>query len=462
MIAESARWGDLHTATPRTQADWESYLNQEMNTTYFPFRTSIVLNQLRGRGLYPGVVAPAFNQHGGAVEVGFDVNITAPAGTIYYTLDGSDPRLTGGAISPTALRFEDALIELLTNTQIKARVRSGGIWSALNQAEFYVDPATAENLAMTEINYHPRPPTPAELAQDPTWLEHDFEFIELMNVSRQSIVMVGVQFTDGVQFEFTTGAGSLAAGERIVVVNNPQAFRARYGDALVVAGSFTSGLLKNEGEEIELTGADGSIIRAFEYDDSGDWPGRADGRGSTLELIDPDGDYNDPHNWRSSIEFGGTPGTAGVGIAAGVVVNEVLTHTDLPQLDAIELFNPTGQPIDVGGWRVSDDELVLDKFQIPAGTAIAPGGFLLLTESEQFGNADHPGTSEPFGFSELGERIIVTAAAVFAPLHAVADADDYRGRAGSRFHRSLAALLGGNSGFDREKRSDQRTAGNAG
>jgi hypothetical protein len=383
LVAEAARWGDSKRANnPYTPDDeWMTEVNLLRNS-YFPARTNIVLNQLRSRGLYPSVVAPAFNQHGGAVEAEFNLSISAPAGTIYYTLDGSDPRLMDGAISPTALRFEGDPIVLSTNTTVKSRVRSGNTWSALNQAEFFVDPATAENLAITEINYNPQPPTPAELAEDETWLEDDFEFVELMNTSDRSIVMVGVRFTAGMQFEFTTGAGSLAPGERVVVVNNLPAFRARYGDAPAVAGQFSSGRLSNSGENIEVTGADGTIIRRFKYNDGGNWPGRADGRGATLELIDTAGDYEDSSNWRSSIEFGGTPGTAGVGIASGIVVNEVLTHTDLPQLDAIELFNPTDRPIDLGGWFISDTGNNYRKFRIPDGTVIADGGYVVFDERD--------------------------------------------------------------------------------
>jgi hypothetical protein len=48
------------------------------------------------------VEAPAFNRHGGRIEAGFELQMGAPAGTVYYTLDGSDPRLTGGAVSPAA------------------------------------------------------------------------------------------------------------------------------------------------------------------------------------------------------------------------------------------------------------------------------------------------------------------------------------------------------------------------
>src|SRR5256885_5715889 len=52
------------------------------------------------------VAAPAFNQFGGNVPSGFQLTMSAPAGTIYYSRDGSDPRLYGGAVSPAALTYK--------------------------------------------------------------------------------------------------------------------------------------------------------------------------------------------------------------------------------------------------------------------------------------------------------------------------------------------------------------------
>jgi hypothetical protein len=55
-------------------------------------------------------------------------------------------------------------------------------------------------------------------------------------------------------------------------------------------------------------------------------------------LFDPAGDYNDGANWRDSINYGGSPSTAGLAQAPGIVINEVLTHTDPPLYDSIELL----------------------------------------------------------------------------------------------------------------------------
>ena len=130
MIAESARWGDATGGLFTPDNQWEA-VNTNMINNYFPQRTSVVLAQLRTRGLYPQTDAPSFNQHGGPIPSGFGLTITGPAGaTIYYTLDGSDPRLTGGAVSPSALAYTGSF-QLTAHTTVKVRALEGGDWSRL-------------------------------------------------------------------------------------------------------------------------------------------------------------------------------------------------------------------------------------------------------------------------------------------------------------------------------------------
>ena len=59
-------------------------------------------------------------------------------GTIYYTLNGEDPRSPGGGVSPNALRRSAGKqIALGLSTTLKARVKAAGPegeWSALAEA----------------------------------------------------------------------------------------------------------------------------------------------------------------------------------------------------------------------------------------------------------------------------------------------------------------------------------------
>lgn len=95
----------------------------------------------------------------------------------------------------------------------------------------------------------------------------------------------------------------------------------------------------------------------------------------------------------------GFPGTASPGNSNflpinNVAINEILTHTDPPFEDAIELRNLTGSPVDVSGWYLSDANTVLKKFRIPNGTTIAGNGFVVFYEY-QF----NPNPGDPVSFS---------------------------------------------------------------
>jgi len=234
-------------------------------------------------------------------------------------------------------------------------------------------------LAITELNYHPHEPTGSEFLVSTN--ADDYEFIEFQNLGSATINLAGAKFIAGITYTFPTQ--TLAPGARTVIVKNLAAFTARYGSGINVSGAF-GGQLSNGGEELHLTDTNGATILRFTYQDTADWPGRADGNGSSLELIDPNGDYNDGANWRNSISYGGSPGTAGLAQAPGIVINEVLTHTDPPLYDSIELFNPTAAAINIGGWYLSDASANPKKYRIPTGTTLAAGSYLTFNEANHF------------------------------------------------------------------------------
>ena len=152
-LEQVGSWGDAKREPPRTRnVDWVTEMNRVYGD-YFGQRPGIVLGQLRAKGWYPAVAAPSFNQIGGNVPYGFQLTLSAPAGTIYYTRDGSDPRLSGGAVSAAALVYSGPLA-LTQSAEVKARVLSGSTWSALTEATFYII-QNFSGLLVTEIMYHP-------------------------------------------------------------------------------------------------------------------------------------------------------------------------------------------------------------------------------------------------------------------------------------------------------------------
>src|SRR6185295_18830292 len=134
--AYSARWGDAVKEPPYGEADWTNRI-MFIATNWFPPRASIVLGQLSSDLLFPTVTAPALNSYGGFITPGFNLTMTQTnaGGVIYYTQDGTDPRLIGGATAPSAQAYGSPVV-LTENTSVRARVKSGTNWSAVVEAIF--------------------------------------------------------------------------------------------------------------------------------------------------------------------------------------------------------------------------------------------------------------------------------------------------------------------------------------
>ncbi|HXG49110.1 MAG TPA: lamin tail domain-containing protein, partial [Methylomirabilota bacterium] len=287
-------------------------------------RRSYLLGTTAGRrhfrdaGLWPVTEPPVFSQHGGTVPPGYALTMastvaaTGQTATIYFTLDGTDPRLPGGALGPGALIY-GAPVVISNVVVVKARARNDTTaeWSPLTEALFAPSAvsASASNLVIAEIMYHPPDATTNEVAAGFRDAD-EFEFLRLMNIGAVPLDLAGVRFSSGVTFDFNNGAVRYVnPGASVLVVKRHAAFRARYGsevDALV-AGEYT-GNLSNGGERLALVrGA--STLRDFSYGDGGAWPESPDGDGPSLLLRDP---FSNPAhglatNWMASAMPGGMP-----------------------------------------------------------------------------------------------------------------------------------------------------------
>jgi hypothetical protein len=166
-------------------------------------------------------------------------------------------------------------------------------------------------LRVTELLYHPADPSAAEAAAGFNNSD-EFEYVELANLGPSALALSGVRFTQGIEFDFTGAAiQTLASGARVLLVKNREAIELRFGTALPIAGTF-AGSLNNSGETLQLVDRLGLVIQEFTYNDTPPWPESADGIGSSLEVVDPNGDYSNATNWQASDGVGGSPGTAAV------------------------------------------------------------------------------------------------------------------------------------------------------
>ena len=409
MVGESARWGDTREfPTPGTSATGLTFTRDEywvpeielLLNGWFPNQVGVTLARLRADGLYPNVDAPLVSPFGGAVESGFELALAHgnAGGTIYFTTDGTDPRVYGsGAVAPGAQPYGEPIV-IDSPTLLRARVFFNNQWSALVAADFF-PPQDFNALALTEIMYNP--PDFGVIAGD------ELEFLELKNVGSETLDLTGLQFTDGVSFTFAPGT-MLAPGAFFVLGRNEAALGMRY-PGLTVDGVF-EGLLDNAGEQITIRHPVGTRLLTADYNDAGRWPSTPDGFGFSLVPRQPETQPNlsSPQHWRASSHPGGSPGADDPAPSTSeVIINEVLTHTDLPQVDAIELFNPGPGGADIGGWWLSDDRRVPHKFRIPNGTVLPAGGYEVFTEAD-FNPS--PATDENFNLSSEGEEVYLFSA----------------------------------------------------
>jgi len=410
LVAESARWGDSREfnilfpgngtnfgtgLTLTTDSAWRPEL-QKLFTNWFPnVMNQRLIARLQATNLFPTIAAPQFSQFGGAVSNGFTLVIshTNTAGQIYFAADGSDPRQYGsGAIAGTAQSYA-VPIPINAPTVMRARVYSGGVWSALVEAVFY-PPQDMSKLALSEIMYNP----PASGAT----AGNNLEFLELKNTGTNALDLSGLTFTSGIAYTFTNGA-TLGPGQFFVLARNAAAFASKY-PGVTIHGTYT-GQLDNAGEQLTLSHALGTSIFAVTFDDRPDWPVGPDMGDFSLVQANP-GVSQAPdrgHRWRASTNPGGSPGADDPApTIAPIVISEVLAHTDPPQKDAIELYNPAGTNVNLGGWLLTDEPDMPKKFRIPDNTVIPAGGRIYFDEDDF--NAT-PGATNSFLLSSTGDDV---------------------------------------------------------
>lgn len=394
LCLESARWGDyrdrVHVysndsnivytwngswfengSRTTTATHWLAEMNR-MRNDYFPVRTANVLGQFRSAGLYPTLNAPEFLNHAtnapvGSLQVaaGFQLRLQWPAappsgttnaGVIYYTTDGSDPRVyydSSGSPSSTAVAYATP-ITIGTTTTVKARTLNGTTWSALRESTYTVGDALPR-VVISEIHYRPSSGGTSR------------EFIEIHNAGSSRVDVSQWKF-DGVSFIMPFGT-VMNPGSRLVIANNdnPTAFAAAY-PSVVVTGYF-SGSLDNGDERISLIDRQGRVVSSVHYFDKAPWATSPDGGGPSLELIDPFADIDHAGNWKASNAPHGTPGQSNSSASAPTFVLSEFSTTGF-----VEILNASATSQSTAGWNVRIIRSGLTDLLIPLPTSTVAAG----------------------------------------------------------------------------------------
>lgn len=250
-----------------------------------------------------------------------------------------------------------------------------------------------------------------EIMYRPNGADASFEFLEVKNTGATELNMANAGFTAGIHFTFP--AMSLGTGRCAVVVVNLADFASRYDtNGMIIAGVWTNGdRLSNAGEQLVLRDPSSNVVAAFTYTNT--WYPYTDGVGFSMVPRSPSavGDPNTNTFWRNSTFVDGSPGRDDPEpVHANVLVTEALTHTDWPDVDAIELYNPGDVAVDMSGWWLTDDATNAMKHRIVDGVSIAPKGYCVILGD----NDADPSNSVPasyfggaFLLSEYGEQVHV-------------------------------------------------------
>ena len=187
-----------------------------------------------------------------------------------------------------------------------------------------------------------------EIMYNPISGNNDDEYVEIFNRGNQSIDLSGYEFVTGITYVFPTNpfTMNMPAGAHWVIGRNLTNLSAIYTNLSTnvnLLGPYT-GTLANGGERLALAAADydlvtrsnitinerlNVVISDVTYDDGGKWGQWSDGLGSSLELIDPDGDVRHPSNWADSNDTGESEWTSieyngPLGSTLGTPINDSL------------------------------------------------------------------------------------------------------------------------------------------
>jgi len=324
------------------------------------------------------------------------VNAAPKSGTVLlYTLDGTDPRLPGGAVSPAA-RTNIGTLTLTISNSVRLIARSfntthanqtnsgtavgmpiiNSFWSGPVAGSYYLG---IPPLRITELMYHPLPPAP------PSTNDQDlYEYVEVQNIGGTPLNVNRFRLRGGVDFAFPNIL--LPANGRAVIVRDVAAFQSRYGGSATILGSYTNNL-GNDGDHLVLEGGVREPILDFNYQDG--WYPITDGQGFALQIVNAlaaTDTWGLKASWRPSGTLNGTPGGTDSGplMVAKVFITEALPNSDINP-DAIEIWNSENTNVNVGGWFLTDDFITPNKYRIPDNTILGPGLFRVFYEDVSFG-----------------------------------------------------------------------------
>jgi hypothetical protein len=322
----------------------------------------------------PGVVMSTFYRFN-STDAFTELPMTLDAGITYRTT-GQIP--SGAGLDGTVQYYVQAAFDL-GGPQLTFMPAAGSNAPAFYRPTYIVVDAPPRQLnpssrltpfIFSEIMYHPSEAVGT----------NSMEYIEIFNSEPVPRDMSGFRISGDVDYIFPSGT-MIGGRDFIVVARDPDAVQQAHGLA-VVQGPYV-GNLPNNGGTVRLRNDFGGIVLEVNYEDQLPWPIAADGAGHSLLLARPDFGEGSVRAWAASAFVGGSPGMVDPtpdSALRDIVINEYLTHTDLPDTDYIELYNRGTQSVDISGCGLSNTTTT-NKFFIPSATTLQPGTHVVYDQA---------------------------------------------------------------------------------
>ncbi|MFC2084309.1 lamin tail domain-containing protein [Bacteroidota bacterium] len=260
---------------------------------------------------------------------------------------------------------------------------------------YYSVPENQTNLIINEIHYNP-------------FEGNEYEFIEIVNAGDQAVNLSGYKLTRSIDFNFEPI--EISPDEYIVIAKN----KTHYSGQDYTVLEWGEGSLSDDYGHIRLIDNFGITIDIVDYECCYWWPEEPNGTGPSLELHDERIENLVSSSWRSSYNYGGSPGSANIiTLTDKIYINEFLASNNAVYADEngefddwIELYNDSYNSINIGGLYITDNLNIPCKYQVPNyssdQTSILPQGHLLLWAD---GQTDQGITHLSFKLNKPGEQI---------------------------------------------------------
>lgn len=206
------------------------------------------------------------------------------------------------------------------------------------------------------------------------------DWVEFHNPGTEALDLSGYEIRDNSddhRWTFLPGT-QIAAGQFLVVEEGT------IGLVDGIETAFRDPIGIGSADRIRLFDASGAMI-----DDTLPWQGHAaiDGDAAAATLA------RCPDGVGAFVLAYATPGAANSCVLPSVAINEIESNGDAT--DWVEVINTGSTPIDLSGWTVVDNDPVghaAETTPLAAGTVLAPGGYLVFDQPEDFvfglGNGD--------------------------------------------------------------------------